>query len=521
MSAPNPDLTIAAQLGLSGIGLDADADDFDLLNAALGLAGLTPALAAADAELTLFAPTDLAFIRLAQSFGFTGSDEAGALDAIVDALTSLSPNGNPIPLLTTVLTYHVVAEPLTAAQIAAAASIDTLADLSITPAGRRLGDLDPSAPDPQVIASRADQVAANGLVQAIDRVLLPADVPQAAAQPQPPPTLYGLVADGGNFDILQAALEAAGLDAALDDAAARLTLLAPTDAAFLKLARSFGFTGTDETEAFTAIAEGLAARSEDGNPIPLLTDILTYHVVDGAATRQALAGAGEATTLSGDTLGFQGRFVIDGEPDSNAALVIPQTNIRAENGVLNAVDTVLLPFDFQPTIADFVVSGTGFDANLSDFDVLQAALQAAGLSGALDDPNGDLTLFAPTDLAFVRLAEALGGAHATEEQAFTTIVDALTGLGGGDPVPLLTEILLYHVAEGGRSEAELIADGTVETLQGGSLGTFDTAFGTFLGDADASARNPRIIGFRADEEVANGLVQAIDRVLLPIDLAVI
>ena len=51
--------------------------------------------------------------------------------------------------------------------------------LAMQPArdGTVLGDLDPSVPDPEVIVPRADLPATNGLVHAIDGVLLPLDVP--------------------------------------------------------------------------------------------------------------------------------------------------------------------------------------------------------------------------------------------------------------------------------------------------------------------------------------------------------
>lgn len=51
-------------------------------------------------DLTVFAPNDRAFIRLANDLGYEGSDETGAFDAIVQTLTLLG-NGDPLPLLTT------------------------------------------------------------------------------------------------------------------------------------------------------------------------------------------------------------------------------------------------------------------------------------------------------------------------------------------------------------------------------------------------------------------------------------
>lgn len=68
----------------------------------------------------------------------------------------------------------------------------------------------------------------------------------------------------------------------------------------------------------------------------------------------------------------------------------------------------------QDTIADKVVAASGgasagtFDANGNDYDILLTALNTAGLTAAVADPNASLTVFAPRDAAFLRLARDLG-----------------------------------------------------------------------------------------------------------------
>jgi len=73
------------------------------------------------------------------------------------------------------------------------------------------------------------------------------------------------------------------------------------------------------------------------------------------------------------------------------------------------------------------------------------AVVTAGLDGALADPAASLTVFAPNDRGFVRLARDLGFEGRGEEEAWLFLVDALAALGGGDPIPVLTDVLLYHV----------------------------------------------------------------------------
>ncbi len=346
--------TLADRLGDSGTGFDAHRGDFDILNAALAATGLDAALADPDADLTLFAPTDAAFLRLARSLGHTGPDETGAFDAIGATLAGLAPDGDPIPLLTEVLTYHVAEGALTAREIAGARQIATLSGEAIAPFGLRLGDLDPTAPDPRLIADRADLEAGNGIVQAIDRVLLPADLPEAEGSAAPRGTLAdrlaasggGLDGFGGDFDILNAALAATGLDAALADPAARLTLLAPTDDAFAGLARALGSGGTDEAETLEAVLAALADLG-GGDPLPVLEDVLLHHVLDGRSSRQQLAAEGEADPLSGPALGFRGAEILDAEPDAAVRFVPGGGNVLAENGALHAVEGVLLPLNLD------------------------------------------------------------------------------------------------------------------------------------------------------------------------------
>ena len=100
-----------------------------------------------------------------------------------------------------------------------------------------------------------------------------------------------------------------------------------------------------------------------------------------------------------------------------------------------------------PTIAGIVSqSGNEFDSNNQDFDILLEALETADLVGAVNDVNADLTVFAPTDAAFIELAQDFGYQGTDEGEAFSTIANSLTELGEGDPVPLLRDILLYHVS---------------------------------------------------------------------------
>ncbi len=165
------------------------------------------------------------------------------------------------------------------------------------------------------------------------------------------------------------------------------------------------------------------------------------------------------------------------------------------------------------TIAGLVTASGDYDTNNADFDILKNAVIAAGLTAALDDTAADLTVFAPTDAAFISLATSLGFDGSDEADAFAYLVDALTLLsGGGDPIPLLADILRYHVLPQSLTAAELGGVTSVETLLGTDIGID----GTSLQDADPDVDDPQLV--TTDIAADNGIIHAIDGVLLPLDL---
>lgn len=171
-------------------------------------------------------------------------------------------------------------------------------------------------------------------------------------------------------------------------------------------------------------------------------------------------------------------------------------------------------------IVDTLVDLSGLpgttDSNGSDFDLLREAVLIAGLDGALSDPAASLTVFAPNDAAFVGLAQTLGFGGSDEGGALGHIVDALTLLGGGDPIPLLQSVLEYHVVVDGAFDFATLSgfgDGAmVDTLQGGNVTLNLAAPG--LGDLDPGLPDPGLIGF--DIDGGNGFIHVLNGVLLPV-----
>lgn len=121
-----------------------------------------------------------------------------------------------------------------------------------------------------------------------------------------------------------------------------------------------------------------------------------------------------------------------------------------------------------------------------EFDVLQAAVVRAGLVDALNGRK-QYTVFAPTDLAFVRTLGAANEAAA---------IAAVNGL----PVDALTNILLYHVTNGRRISTSVLAAPSYQMLNGGTL-TREQLLAAGIAKPDISA--------------SNGIVHVINAVLLP------
>ena len=329
-------------------------------------------------------------------------------------------------------------------------------------------------------------------------------------------TLKTIATSNPDFSILVSALgyldDTLGTDlvATLDAPQADLTVFAPTNAAFGQLAVDLGYDGD---VADSAAVTGYLVGAVDANT---LLAVIQYHLSAGVQTSTDIAAAGGVTPLAGPAITAHLPTLVDEEPD----LIDPSlvaVDIEASNGIVHVIDRVLLPVDLPgndaPTITGIVAaSGDGFDGNPTDFDLLLEAVKTAELAGVLDDPNADLTAFAPTDAAFVKLAEDLGYDGGDEAGAWGYLVEALTLLGGGDPIPLLTQVLTYHVAGESLQASQVIAAGEVATLQGGVL----TLDGLSLVDAEPDLDNPELVA--TDIQAANGVVHVIDGVLLPADL---
>ncbi|HEY6559077.1 MAG TPA: fasciclin domain-containing protein [Polyangiaceae bacterium] len=260
--------------------------DFESLVAAVQKANLVDTLKG-PGPFTVFAPTDAAFAALLES-----------LDVTFDELTAEQ--------LAPILTYHVVADEVTASEVTSLNSAKTVngADFRIRVEG---GKVVLSAGNGDINVTTTDIEASNGVIHVIDKVMLP---------PDNIPT----VAQAAGFTSLVAALQKAGL---ADDLAGAgpFTVFAPTNAAFSTALQSLGVT----------------LETIDVNT---LSSVLRYHVVPTKAYSEAVVGLNSVTTLLGADVSIA---VTGANVRLNGSTNVTQTNVLANNGVIHVVDRVLLP----------------------------------------------------------------------------------------------------------------------------------------------------------------------------------
>lgn len=327
--------------------------------------------------------------------------------------------------------------------------------------------------------------------------------------------------NNNDFDILLQAVSDAGLVPTLSDPVQSLTVFAPNDGAFLALASDLaGHPVHDETTALSTIATGLSNLGIVDVP-SLITNVLLYHVSAGEQDLLNVQSSPSIVTLfDGQTFEPQGNVLQDKDPGLQDPAIVAG-DLFTGNGVVHVIDRVLIPANLTgsqvdstptlPNIVELVLTSNddGIDeGNLNDFDILLQAVLAAGLDGALSDPNLNATVFAPTDGAFIKLARDLGYPGHDEQGSFDFIAGAL-------PIDTITNVLLYHVSPGEKTYRDIRHSRDITTLFNDE--TFHVFWGQILVDKDPGIINPRLVR-NANLEAANGRVQVINRVLIPANL---
>ena len=247
-------------------------------------------------SFTVFAPTNDAFAQFLADNGFESLDDV------------------PVSVLRQVLLNHMVTGVNMSTDLStgyiktlakgSASSTNTLSMFVNTASGVRLNGV------ANVIT--ANVMASNGVVHVVDAVIgLPTIVTHATANP--------------NFSTLVGALTAEGqpdfVGILSGTASSPFTVFAPSNAAF---------------ETFESQNPGTIASLTSAQ----LTAVLSYHVVAGANVLSTGIPTGPITTFETGTFTISGTVITD---EQNRTTNIVATDVQASNGVIHAVNKVLLP----------------------------------------------------------------------------------------------------------------------------------------------------------------------------------
>ena len=377
-------------------------------------------------QLTVFAPTNAAF----------------------DAISSVIPDLTNADLEQIVL-YHLLEGTVLSTEIVS----DGLTDYTTLQGERAFIQVSDEGVSINNYANvvEADLTASNGVIHAIDQVLLPTAYRVALVGP----SLIEVAQEAGNFNTLLELTEMVGLTTTLQFQNPPYTLFAPTD------------------DAFDTLFESVDPSTLSGEQV---ANILTYHVLAGAEVLSTdLAPTNEVFAANTEAL-----YIVsneDGVVINGTANVIAADVDSPVNGVIHVIDGVLLPDSYLPV--------TGIvQKNYDLTTLLTLVVQREDILAALASSDNEFTVFAPTNEAFETALAAFP--DLTEEQ--------------------ITEILLYHVIAGATVLSSDLEDGaTVETLQGEEITVT-------LGD-NVEINNATVL--TADLVGSNGVVHIIDAVILP------
>ncbi len=214
-------------------------------------------------------------------------------------------------------------------------------------------------------------------------------------EPAPTETIMGLVRSTDGLDSLQKYLEVYPDLVGLLDGTGDFTVFAPTNSAFIGLLQTEGFPSN-----ITSI-----------NP-DIIKNVLAYHVSSTRYESSALtAGVSVATLSQGNeaiVVNDDGRTLFTGS--SNGEIVIVDANIKATNGVIHTVGSVLIPPSVGATLTPNLGKTSGALLLGSSFSILAQGLikseeyaatseQIPSLIGILAGTTSH-TVFAPSNGTF-------------------------------------------------------------------------------------------------------------------------
>jgi uncharacterized surface protein with fasciclin (FAS1) repeats len=284
-------------------------------------------------------------------------------------------------------------------------------------------------------------------------------------------TVYQRISSDTDLSNLKAAVDKAGLSSTLDQSGT-FTLFAPTNTAFATFLQANGYASLNDVP--TAALKTLLMNHVLG------TEVKSSGISTGYVSTLAIGPASSTRPLSMFINTSSGVRI-------NGVSSVVATDIDVNNGVIHKVNAVI----GLPTIVTHATANPQFSSLVSALTRSDMPNFVGILSGTTNSP---FTVFAPTNNAFSSLLTELNLAN-------------LAAI----PQATLENTLKYHVVTGANvASTNLTNNITVTTFQGGTFKINTT------GGAKITDNNNRISNIIAtDVQCSNGIIHAIDKVLLP------
>lgn len=287
-----------------------------------------------------------------------------------------------------------------------------------------------------------------------------------------PKTIVDVVVEQPELSSLVAALQAADLVDALDGTG-NFTVFAPTNDAFQDLLNS--------NASWNALSDV---------PADILEAVLLFHVVDAEIKSTDLSNTYVNTLSTGpnvEPLSLQ--VETSGGVMFNGSAMPEKVDLMASNGVVHTIDEVMLP----PNIVSLALNNSGFTSLVAALtDSRHSTDFVSVLSG-----DGPFTVFAPTNQAFQDLLDS--------NSAWNSLADV--------PIATIDAVLKYHVLAG-NVQSDQLSNVDVTMFGGGTI-TIDLTSGAQIKTSSSQTVNILVGPATTDVQGTNGVIHAIDAVLLP------
>jgi len=289
-------------------------------------------------------------------------------------------------------------------------------------------------------------------------------------------TIAEIAIDSPDLSNLVAALGAADGDLVTTLSGGEFTVLAPTNAAFETFLSENNFESLGDV------------------PTDLLANILLNHVIAGSVSSTDLAtlGAGysstNATNADGDNLSLY--FNTSDGVVFNGTSRVSTADVSASNGVVHVVDAVI----GLPTVVTFAEADPTFETLVAALTREDHEEDVITTLSSSDEP-APFTLFAPTNAAFADLLSSLE-LNSLDEIELT----------------LLEYVLGMHVITGSNYRSGDLTEGMTAVTVGDETITISLIPDPNITDANGFVSNIIV----ADVQAMNGVVHAVDKVILPL-----